>query len=211
MDSRPPLRTYYERAVSKYMSSSRGRCSTCGFLANAMGDEDLEIRAAARETGMDATGKVPLGFWCYVIAQPIRDDLGDLIQSGKTEREAVLEIFQKDRKCDDWYPYRPGASPLWHYEDMRMMYLELERQRHDERLEDQRREFQTALAEQRQEFDNNMANRDAAENRRSNKLVIAITITGIFIAAIIGGIQIWLAAHAPAVLVHVVAPGSPAP
>lgn len=134
MDSRPPLSTYYDKAVSKYMATSRGRCSTCGFLANAVGDEDLEIRGAARDTGRDTLGKVPLGFWCYVNAQPVRDDLPDLIASGKGEQQAVLDIFQKDRKCEDWYPYRPGASPLWHYEDMRMMLLEEARAQREQEM-----------------------------------------------------------------------------
>lgn len=125
MDPRPPLRSYYERAVSNYKETARGRCSTCGFLTKAISPtDDAEIRAIERDAGIDAYGKVPLSFFCFVNAQPIRNELVIPIAPGKTEQSAVLEIFQRDRKCADWYPYRPGASPLWHYEDMRMMYLE---------------------------------------------------------------------------------------
>jgi hypothetical protein len=211
MDSRPPFQSYYDRAVSKYKPENRQRCSTCGLLAKAITPtDDAEIRSVERDTGIDVYGKVPVSFFCYVNAQPIRQEWAELTEAGKSQQDATVAVFQKDRQCDDWYPYRPGASPLWHYEDMRMMYLEAERRRHDEALEGQRREFQAALAGQRNEFESDRANRDKAENRRVNRLAttltVAIGITGILVAAIVGAVQIWLAAHAPAVVVHLASP-----
>lgn len=125
MDSRAAFRTYYDRAAGKYEVRYRGRCSTCGFLAKAVTPtDDAEIRAIERDTGIDAYGKVPFTFFCFVNAQPIRYELGELMEAGKTERDAAVAVLQKDRHCADWYPYRPGAPPLWHYEDLRMMLLE---------------------------------------------------------------------------------------
>jgi len=135
MDARPPLRAYYDRAVAKYLPTSQGRCSTCGFLAKAVSStDDAEIRAVERDTGYDAYNRVPTTFFCYVNAQPIRDELAEILQSGRTEQEATLEVIQKERKCEDWYPYRPGASPLWHYEDLRLMLLEEARAQRENEL-----------------------------------------------------------------------------
>jgi hypothetical protein len=183
------------------MPSSRGRCSTCGFLAKAIGGEDEEIRADARDTGIDIYGHEPTSFFCFVNAQPIREEFAILTTAGKVPAEAVRRVFQKDRKCEDWYPYRPGATPLWHYEDLRTMFVEEERRRHDVEMEAQRKEWQSALAEQRKAFDIDMSNRDAKENRRVNRLAIALSVSigvsAIAVAVIIGAIQIWLAAHPP--------------
>jgi hypothetical protein len=124
MDSRPPFGTYYERAVGHYPSANRGRCQTCGFLANLVSGDSAEIPGGVRNNGIDRDGKTPIYSVCYVDAQPIWRETETALRSGKSEVEAVKEVFHKDRKCADWYPYRPGASPLWHYEDMRTMYLE---------------------------------------------------------------------------------------
>jgi hypothetical protein len=43
----------------------------------------------------------------------------------------VAEILA-DRKCDGWYPYMPGLSPIEHYQDKQMR--DYERKMEDERI-----------------------------------------------------------------------------
>jgi len=183
-------------------------------LAQVAGDDgtaDEEIRNIVRQTGVQTNGQHPKAF-CFVNANPIAFEVLALVKAGKTLQEALLETFNNDRNCKSWYPYTPGASPLWHYEEMRMMFLEVERRQHDEAIEEERRDFQTALAEQRKKFDAEMEDRDAAENTRLNKfatkVAIAIGTTGVAAAVIIGLIQIVIALHtaSPTVKVTVVVP-----
>jgi hypothetical protein len=218
----------YESAALRW-DNSKGQCNSCGFFGKHRWSW-YEVTLEERDRGFFVTANAEPNVepGCFRGAadlekerhdnlqkradgEPLADDEGNV--NFAPELAALRDVLEFDRKCPDWYPYSPGFSPKEHLEELRMMQLEADRRGHDKRLEAQRQEFQTALAGQRQEFDNTMANRDAAENRRSNKLVFAIGLTGILIALIIGGIQIWLSLHAPApvVVVHVTPPTSATP
>jgi hypothetical protein len=58
------------------------------------------------------------------------------VPSSGDRQAKLVELVRFDRHCSDWWPYRPGFSPMEHYEEYRM-----------QRLEQDRRAFEKSLAD----------------------------------------------------------------
>jgi hypothetical protein len=123
----PEARTYLQFAASR-PKKDWYRCSSCGFLAEALSKGmDREIPSIVRSVGVNPdTAQTPAAF-CFVNAQRIADEITELQTAGAQDAVAFVRVVAKDRNCTGWYPYTPGADPLWHYEDFRMQLIEQNR------------------------------------------------------------------------------------
>ena len=125
-----PPPTPYEIARSRHAQRWWYHCKSCGFLARMVPrGPDQEVPTIVRDAGMDVVdGRTYEGLYCFVNAQPIAAEFSDAVdkahESRRGEFMAVLEVVNRDRDCRQWYPYTPGARPLWHVEDRRTTYLE---------------------------------------------------------------------------------------
>lgn len=124
-----PSEPFYRRAAARWPVEDHGKCLTCGLLAEPEGRNDLEIRDMDRRTGMHIDGGRPVLPFCFVAAASLGDDLRPPPPSMQWPIASdVVAVIAKDRRCPEWYPYTPGASPLWHFEQTQMMHLESHRQ-----------------------------------------------------------------------------------
>lgn len=114
--------SYLERQAQHWDAYGRAKCLTCGFLATGDGPNDVEIRLPERELGFRLNGAHLLPF-CLRAAADLRSEMV-AISGGVAAAGAVAQVIAAERNCPEWYPYTPGASPLWHHEEARMLHLE---------------------------------------------------------------------------------------
>ena len=142
---------FYELSASRWKWADHGKCLTCGLLAEAEGSADIEIRISDRETGLHVNGG-PIRPFCFINAA---DLVGEAIVSQDDPNRFAIgriaaDVVANDRHCAEWYPYTPGASPLWHHEERRMMHLEELRALREKEMAELRRQAEAdskAIAE----------------------------------------------------------------
>ncbi len=136
----------------------RGRCRTCGYLAQRVLDAALEpalheVSEAQRDTftgelvlaGRGVTSTVP---HCFVRAADLEREYGTPLNRA---RQAQL-VLDRDRRCPRWSAYVPGFSPKEHLAYARAQQDDLERKRYQERQEESRRQFELALQRDSRRF-----------------------------------------------------------
>ncbi len=67
--------------------------------------------------------------------------------------ERHLPVINKYRMCPEWHPWTPGFDPNWHYEELRMLRLEKDRQQFEQDMEQRRREWEHGVERERRKFD----------------------------------------------------------
>lgn len=134
-----------------------GRCLTCGFLSKwEPAGSIFHIGMPDRLKGKAYRHFLPQGEivtlpFCFrgAVAFETEDELGLMATRPAEERDkAAADVFQRDRRCPKWYPYRPGFSPQAHLEELRMLELEQRRENFEQRMEAERRGFEWSLAAQ---------------------------------------------------------------
>jgi hypothetical protein len=191
-----PEPTFYSLALSKYPEADRGKCLSCGFLAEAVdASTDVEVRVAVREMGMHFDSGNPVRPFCFQNAQPIFAEYNKVLADAPADTtgnflarnlaaKAAVEVIAKDRKCAEWYPYSAGASPLWHREEMRMMHLEELRRQNDLKIA----ELQAEDAKRGQEIAASLKATAEATGKFTTKwtyiavLLAFLAVLGVFLA-----------------------------
>ena len=187
-------------------------CASCGFLArrpysSRQASTFFEMPSRARKNGggwwiMQIAGSgIPSVPACCVGAYPILDEIkslepealnwrhksldeipkeelntykDDRFDSTTPERnEAAKVVFNKLRpECPKWFPYTPGLSPEKHLQEFRMQQLEQRREEFEQRMERERKEFELKLDERNRE-----------ERKRTDRIMIWLTVAAIVFAA----------------------------
>ena len=187
VEHEPPgakLRFFQDRATARIPKADRGKCLTCGFVAEASGDADIEVRDIVRRVGTHPAGGRPVVAFCFVSAFDLVGEVGEILNkdnvapTGRDERrrEAMVNVIAKDRQCSAWYPYTPGASPLWHREEWRMLSVE--------RTRDEREREIAQIHERIQNDSKDIAQKlhdvTAATSRFTTKWTyVAVTVAGL--------------------------------
>lgn len=116
--------------------------------------EYYEISAEDRKRGelskavlVPYQGPVGVNPACFRRAFDMLGALQALVQAGKGSHGGALELISEDRRCQEWYPYTPGLSPKEHFEEKRRLELEQERQGFEQRMENERRQFELTIFE----------------------------------------------------------------
>src|SRR6185436_2368184 len=118
----------------QYPEADQGKCRSCGFLSKHATEtyvptprfyeaEHSERLSADRFLRHVGSSTEPMCFLGKINLAEI------LIQQGHAR---FLVEINTDRKCDGWYPYMPGLSPIEHYQDKQMR--DYERRMEDERI-----------------------------------------------------------------------------
>ncbi|HXX37542.1 MAG TPA: hypothetical protein VEP50_05210 [bacterium] len=140
------------------LPEQRGRCRTCGYLAERLMDSSLEpalreVNEAQRnafvgEVIVPGRGVVSVVPHCYVKAADLEREYGTPLNR---MQHAAL-VFDRDRKCPKWHPYTPGFGPREHLAHVRAQQEELERKKYQERQEENRRQFELAMQRDSKRF-----------------------------------------------------------
>ena len=84
----------------------------------------------------------------------------------------VFNIITKDRNCPSWYVWREFSSPKEQWEESVMLAMEKRREDFEKRIEQDRQDFELKLEE---------TNRQ--ERKRTNGIMVGLTIAAIIFAA----------------------------
>jgi hypothetical protein len=127
------------------MATDRGKCVTCGFLANRVrpsgvaGEDFREISNDQRDTCeiiTFASGRTETTFFeltCFVAEVDLEKEINLSLSPGEeTTIQAIYDVLHNERDCPAWFPYQPSFGPKWHLEQKQMRDLE-DRREHFER------------------------------------------------------------------------------
>ena len=156
-----------ERAVWQTLE---GRCISCGYLCKRIDLLTATVFEASAEDrsyfNLVSHPESPRStrIWCFVYKETLYEEFEKLTELyGRTRDNAQIsgEIITRDINCPKWISYKPFMSPKEHLEEFKM--LELEQRRED---------FELKLEE---------INRQ--ERKRTNGIMIGLTIALIIFAA----------------------------
>src|ERR1051326_3583020 len=110
----------------EYPDADQGKCRSCGFLSkhaktasDAPAPRFYEVEHSERES-VDSFVVYNGGPSMRIKTEPMcflgKINLMEILQTQGNER--FVQAVLADRKCDGWYPYMPGLSPIEHYEQM---------------------------------------------------------------------------------------------
>jgi len=156
----------FEEIYKIFEDYDKGRCISCGFLGKLDGATGVFHEATALDRFRGDLGCVEHheGMpWCFRNKTAFRWDVRNLPTREDFEKvcDKLKEDIKQDRKCPAWYPWTWGSSPKEHFEEFKM-----------QQLENERREFELKLEE---------INRQ--ERKRTNRIMIWLTIAAIIFAA----------------------------
>ena len=119
-----------------YPESDKGKCGTCGFLANrsrsGFGSPSptyYEITAEERRNTSsffrhwDISGRSILtDLACFRGIADLASEYSREVDETALKTKAMLAL-KRDRQCEGWYPYKTGFDPMehfsWHQEQER--------------------------------------------------------------------------------------------
>lgn len=136
-----------------------GRCIGCGFLAKHAFDvrrvptpSYYEIETDERENGEAAwshlanpsQGPIKTEPVCFRQVIQMREEIEALEKEIKavgvdSRSDATHQVFYKDRKCQSWYQYTPGFTPMDHLMNLKTELLEQAHQDSERRLRESER------------------------------------------------------------------------
>jgi hypothetical protein len=160
-----------------------GRCINCGFLGKRSPEIDetcFHASAKDRISGIFnqhhtlAGGETNLSTipWCFIGKADFLKELAD-IQATVTQNDKVREIIERDRGCSSWYPWREFATPNEHFEESMMLAMEERREKFEQQMEKDRKEFELRLDETSRQ-----------ERKRTNIIMICLAVAAIIFAAL---------------------------
>lgn len=124
----------------EYDEANKGKCRYCGFLSKHARSATGLPSPRFYEVEHSERLNVPAIFY-HTAGYGLRAETEPMCFLGKinlaytAEQKGVdklSEAINADRKCDGWYPYMPGLSPIDHYQDRQMR--DYERKMEDERI-----------------------------------------------------------------------------
>lgn len=152
-----------------------GKCVNCGFLGKREARSTMSVCYEAsiidRLSGnLTSYAGVVTRPWCFVGEAFIGDEL---VENRTTEQdyETMRRILRKDKNCPSWYKWTEFVSPKEHFEEYKMTQLELKRQEFEQQIEGDRRKFELELQKSNEQ-----------ERKRSDKIMIGLTIALILFA-----------------------------
>ncbi len=113
--------------------SYKGRCFGCGFLAKWAQEPaagffeityDERLKGKAYRHHVVFQGEIVTIPACLrgVVQFESENEAGSVEGMSLEEVEKLtLELFNKDRGCSKWYPYRPGFSPQQHLFEVQLL------------------------------------------------------------------------------------------
>lgn len=133
-----------------------GRCMGCGFLSKlrmtagypmAFYEMDWATRFAAGDVFSqidERRNKHPTVPFCFQYREDFVADVAPLNQgdSRTKEQQAARSVFEKDRRCPDWIPYRPALDPIGHFGGLAMQQQEQRQYDFQKNMEQDRRRFE---------------------------------------------------------------------
>jgi hypothetical protein len=157
---------------------NEGRCISCGFLGkfdrySGICHEAIPLDRYRGDFGCQGSGISTIP-WCYRNKVEFKWDVNNLPNRAAFEKicDKLKEDIKQDRKCPAWYPWTEGCSPKEHFEEFKMLELEQRRQEFEQRMEKERKEFELILD-----------NRNREERKRTDRVMIWLTIALIIFAA----------------------------
>ena len=174
----------------EYPEADQGKCRSCGFLSkHATKPQGIppprfyEAEHSERIT-VSAFFRHAIGYREGVNTEPMcfrgKINLVELIAAEtqpEIDRKLETEIWE-DRKCEDWYPYMPGLSPIEHYDQLMMQKLEADRRDYEQRTEESRRRYEERMA---QEAESDRRRYEELNEGRNRTLIIASIILAVVI------------------------------
>ncbi len=190
------------------MDEGKGKCATCGFfgLSEGAAGRTIARRAAVQVSieqrqygnvfdigvGRSSLRGVPV---CILNKADFTQYSLSYFEDHNVLARSIAADLQKERNCQYWYPYRPGATPGEHLEEKRMIdFAERQEKFHRELLGeqkafhsvilDQQKNFFTGLEESRRKWEEQ---RDAirdTEARKTKKIEIFLTVAGVLLALV---------------------------
>ncbi len=164
--------------------SKMGICATCGLHGKNMGPgyevfPILEVTQRERdnkrlEQYQTRNQKFRLRAFPVCFAGIDLDNANELQRAGQDYDQAFTSILYRERGvqgCSKWVQYRPNLDPQWHLDDFKMQQLEQDRREFEQRMEKERKEFELKLDERNRE-----------ERRRTDKIMVWLTIAAIIFA-----------------------------
>lgn len=137
---------------------STGRCISCGFLAQWDAHQDgppphfYEYPTKDREIPGYTVARIEKDWQintfprCYFDCADLWKEIDALEREKSTTRTlAMAKVFDTDRQCKKWHTYTPGFSPQEHWEEVRMLELELKRQEFEKKMDDSNKCFQVKI------------------------------------------------------------------
>jgi hypothetical protein len=160
-----------------------GQCINCGFLGKRPIDPHASEchEASAWERANGHIGDYPWSPdipWCFVGKCHLKKEVVALTDDRKADRK-VFEVITRHRACEEWYPWTEFLSPRDHHEEFKMKQLEESRKQFEERMEENRREWQKWMTEQAERG-----------HKQSDKMMLRWTILGIVLAVLMAIMQL---------------------
>lgn len=119
--------------------------------------------------------------WCFIGEANLKDEV-DQLDSQVNEATRILDVIAKDRHCPSWYPWREFASPREQWEESVILARDQRREKFEQQMEKDRKEFDLKLFEisQRVQSDSaEIAKRSDTFNRRITLFFIVLTILAV--------------------------------
>ena len=154
----------------------KGQCINCGFLGKRMRNPHFsECREATpweRAEGHigdkgESDRYMP---WCFINKAHLARETSELVDD-RPITEKVGQVITRPRDCDGWYPWTEGLDPKEHYEEHKMR-----------QLEESRRQFEQRLAEDKRNWEKWLAEREIKERAESDRVMRRLVIIGIILA-----------------------------
>ena len=162
----------------------KGKCVSCGFLTkfdvylSGPPPHFYEMPPSHRATGnievvrLESGREIRVLPRCYMDYADIWKEIDTLQRSGTTLPSATMQVFQADRKCPKWHPYRSGFSPMQHREEIMQTELDLKRQEFELKL--------FAMSQKVQEDSRAIAEMTYRFNRRWTWILVLFALGSIF-------------------------------
>lgn len=142
-----------EPAIRRYPEEQHGRCTSCGFLSVVSGGygtprktTDVDVyarRPEGRMFGLPTCLRQAADLASELLAypDPPADPYGE---PGSYSQTIYLAVIDRDRHCEDWYPFQPGLSSKQHLDQMLAMQVEHARREHERQLKELESKIATA-------------------------------------------------------------------
>jgi hypothetical protein len=174
-------------------TKDKGKCISCGFLSKRSrtgfgnpspsyyeaSDEERHATPLFFKRWEHRGQSVSTDFVCFRGCADLPKEY--LRDPGETARTTnAMLALERDRKCPCWYPYKPGFSPVRHYEWYQ-----------DQKREEDRRAFEERLSQRAEDLHKSLALRDEELQLQRDKtdsatttLMKRLTVLALILAAV---------------------------
>ncbi len=180
--------------MQDYYRALRGSCVSCGFLSKwsqgGPGAGCYELDWTGRLDGKAYShylifqGEIITIPFCFQRVVNFEDahEVGLQTPLLEERERATAEVFQRNRQCPKWHPYRPGLDPKEHLRELRMLEQEQRREEFEQKMEQDRRAFEERMEKERRAFEERLAQRAEESEERRHTLVLWIAAAAVILA-----------------------------